>query len=163
MAKPTNQQVVRGAPEGDFDEFDEWFQEQKQQDPRFAGSVADATCRSALLVHLVRCRQVSGLSQAVVAKAMETTQSAVSELEGGITDPRLSTLQRYARALNCALRVHVEPVYQHGYIPLSLSPLEGGGVVDVGSFNISNGVAPTYTQAWTLRELGLSTSLHLDS
>lgn len=163
LTKPTNQQVARGAPEDDFDEFDEWFEVQKQQDTRLAGSVADAACRSALLVHLVRRRQVSGLSQAAVAKAMETTQSAVSELEGGITDPRLSTLQRYARALNCALQVHVEPVYQHGYTPLSLALLKGGGVVDISSLTISNGVAPIYTPVRTLPQLGPSTSLRLDS
>jgi transcriptional regulator with XRE-family HTH domain len=47
------------------------------------------------------------MSQKQVAQAMQTTQSAVSELEGGATDPRLSTLQRYARAVGAELTVHL--------------------------------------------------------
>lgn len=36
---------------------------------------------------------------------METTQSAVSDLERGTADPQLSTLQRYARAVGARVVV----------------------------------------------------------
>jgi hypothetical protein len=40
---------------------------------------------------------------------METKQSAISDLENGLTDPRFSTLQRYTRALGCVLVSRIEP------------------------------------------------------
>jgi transcriptional regulator with XRE-family HTH domain len=52
-------------------------------------------------------RGEQGISQAEVASAMGTTQSAVSDLERGATDPRLSTLQRYARAVGCVLHIGI--------------------------------------------------------
>jgi transcriptional regulator with XRE-family HTH domain len=110
-AKPTD--AVTAVPE-EIDDFDRWIEEEQRADPRLAGAIADAECRSDLLLFLINCRVGQRISQATVADAMDTTQSAVSELEGGGTDPRLSTLQRYARALGCVMRLHVEsqsPVY----------------------------------------------------
>jgi transcriptional regulator with XRE-family HTH domain len=49
---------------------------------------------------LVRRRQRLGLSQTEVAARMGTSQSAVARLEAGRSDPRLSTLERYAAALD---------------------------------------------------------------
>ena len=85
----------------------EWLEQGLSSDPRLAGAIEDAASRSDLLRELVEYRQARGLTQAEVATFMETTQSAVSELEGGTKDPRLSTLQRYARALNLVVRVSV--------------------------------------------------------
>src|SRR5262249_4305714 len=45
------------------------------------------------------------LSQAEVAEQMSTTQSAISEMEKLIVEPRLSTLQRYARILGLRLSI----------------------------------------------------------
>lgn len=44
-------------------------------------------------------RRRHGLTQADVARALGTTQSAIARLEGGAVSPRLATLQSYARAL----------------------------------------------------------------
>lgn len=52
-----------------------------------------------LLERLATVRRTRGLTQRDVASAMETSQSAISELENGDSDPRISTVQRYARAL----------------------------------------------------------------
>ena len=49
---------------------------------------------------LVQARQAAGLSQTEVAARMGTSQSAVARLERGDADVRLSTLQRYAAALD---------------------------------------------------------------
>ncbi len=73
-----------------------------------ARALEDATRRIDLLQELVTWRKQRGLSQQVVAGWMDTTQSAVSELESGRIDPRLSTLQRYARALGRELHVKVD-------------------------------------------------------
>jgi transcriptional regulator with XRE-family HTH domain len=76
-------------------------------DPRFAAAYEDAAVRAALLQACVSHRKARRLSQGVVAEVMGTTQSAVSEFESGSTDPRLSTLQRYVRALGCRLDVQL--------------------------------------------------------
>jgi transcriptional regulator with XRE-family HTH domain len=81
------------------------FLDEELRDPEFRGAYEDAMARSALLHALVRRRGECRLSQADVASRMGTTQSAVSDLERGAADPRLSTLQRFARAINCELHV----------------------------------------------------------
>ncbi len=56
---------------------------------------------------LVALRKANKLSQQHVAAQMGTQQSAVSELERGITEARMSTLVRYARACGAELVVTV--------------------------------------------------------
>jgi DNA-binding XRE family transcriptional regulator len=81
----------------DFEEFG--------RDPALAEAIADAQARSGLRATLVAQRKACGLTQKDVATAMETTQSAVSDFERGSTDPHLSTLQRYARAVGARVVV----------------------------------------------------------
>ena len=54
---------------------------------------------SELVDRLVEERLAMGLSQTEVAARMGTSQSAVARFERGDADVRLSTLQRYAAAL----------------------------------------------------------------
>lgn len=84
------------------------FIEEASLDPDFRHAFEDAEARSALLRNLVRARKWQRISQADAARFMGTTQSAVSDLEGGDTDPQLSTLQRYARAVNARLSAVIE-------------------------------------------------------
>ena len=55
------------------------------------------------IARLVRRRVASGLSQAEVARRMQTSQSAVARLESRHHDAQLSTLMRYAEALGLSL------------------------------------------------------------
>jgi transcriptional regulator with XRE-family HTH domain len=64
--------------------------------PGFAELAGD---QRELVDRLVEVRQTLGLSQTEVAARMGTSQSAVARLERGDADVRLSTLQRYAAAL----------------------------------------------------------------
>jgi len=66
-------------------------------------AVADASTVSDLITTLVGVRRESRLTQSVVAERMGTTQSAVSELERVASDPHISTLQRYGRAVGARL------------------------------------------------------------
>lgn len=57
---------------------------------------------------LVSTRIALGLSQTEVAARMGTSQSAVARIEGGQGDLRLSTLERYAAALELVVDWRVE-------------------------------------------------------
>ena len=61
-----------------------------------------------VIVLLAEARRTAGRSQRAVAAAMGTGQSAVSDLETGVTgDPQWSTLVRYAHAVGVVLDVTV--------------------------------------------------------
>jgi transcriptional regulator with XRE-family HTH domain len=66
----------------------------------FPGFSELADDQKELLGRLVELRLEQGLSQTEVAARMGTSQSAVARLERGGADLRLSTLQRYAAALD---------------------------------------------------------------
>ncbi|MFI9391955.1 helix-turn-helix domain-containing protein [Streptomyces bauhiniae] len=91
----------------ELDDLDELIGEELAH-PEFEAAFEDARSRSSLLRRMVGRRKARKISQAAVAERMETTQSAVSELESGGTDPRLSTMQRYARAIGCRLDVRLK-------------------------------------------------------
>ena len=69
----------------------------------FPGFEALARDTAAVIDALVRRRNELGLSQTVVAARMGTSQSAVARLEAGRSDPRMSTLERYAAALDTSV------------------------------------------------------------
>ncbi len=68
----------------------------------------DDAARLALINALIELRARAGLGQRTVATRMGTVQSAVSELERGYTEARLSTLQRFARACNGRITIRLE-------------------------------------------------------
>lgn len=62
-----------------------------------------------LLENCIRLRRLRGLSQAELAEQMGTSQSFVSRLERGLTNPRASTIERIAEVLDAAIRLEVVP------------------------------------------------------
>jgi len=62
-----------------------------------------------LLRQMLKARARAGLSQAQVAQKMGTKAPAVTRLESSLTSgshsPSLATIQRYARAVGCELKV----------------------------------------------------------
>jgi transcriptional regulator with XRE-family HTH domain len=75
----------------------------------FPGFEAFADDPDRVLRVLVKRRQRLGLSQTAVAARMGTSQSAVARLEAGRSDPRLSTLARYAAALDATVSYAIGP------------------------------------------------------
>lgn len=63
----------------------------------------------AMLDALIRERARRGISQEDLGREMGVTQSAVARFEGGERDPRLSTLRRYAAALDMRITFDVKP------------------------------------------------------
>lgn len=63
-------------------------------------AMVDAPLRARRLISSLAARRRSmGLSQTVVAARMGTSQSALARIEAGESDPRLSTIERYAQAI----------------------------------------------------------------
>jgi transcriptional regulator with XRE-family HTH domain len=98
------------ANEVDRSELDLFIEEQAQVTPGFASALADAALRSEIRAALVAQRKSLRIAQTDVAAAMDTTQSSISEFEHGVGDVFLSTLQRYARAVQLRLDIVLQPV-----------------------------------------------------
>ena len=64
----------------------------------------------ALAKELLAARTRAGLTQEVLAERMGTTKSAISRLEAvGGNPPSVSSLQRYAAAVGCTLKIELIP------------------------------------------------------
>ena len=70
---------------------------------RFPGFSAMADDPTELIGRLSELRRRRGLTQTEVAARMGTSQSALARLESGQADVRVSTLARYAAALDADL------------------------------------------------------------
>jgi transcriptional regulator with XRE-family HTH domain len=68
-------------------------------DPAYRAALEDAEQLHEILDKLVKLRKALGLTQKDVADRMGVRQPTVSSFENESSDPRLSTLQRYARAV----------------------------------------------------------------
>lgn len=68
-----------------------------------AENPTDALNRADVLTALVDYRKRKEIRQVDVARDMGIGQPSVSELERGMTSPRMETVQRYARALGLEL------------------------------------------------------------
>lgn len=81
------------------DFLDEIVDERTGRNAEFPQMVEAALRTRQLLRSLAERRRDLGLSQTVVAARMGTSQSALARLEGGESDPRVSTVERYALAV----------------------------------------------------------------
>lgn len=68
----------------------------------------DAELRQELFNSLVEYRKQSTMTQVQVAALMGVGQPTVSEFESGKVAPRLSTLQKYARALGLKIEFTIQ-------------------------------------------------------
>lgn len=86
-----------------YAETDEEFEQllaEAEADPNAARVAQETLQRLEFLSAVKQWRRAKHLSQKALASLLSTTQSAVSDFESGRVDPQLSTLQRYARALD---------------------------------------------------------------
>lgn len=74
--------------------------------PGFSGMADDVP---ELIGRLSELRRSQGLSQTEIAARMGTSQPALARLESGQADLRLSTLERYARALGTDISFALRP------------------------------------------------------
>ncbi len=91
------------------DFLDEVIEESTKRDPDFPRLLAEARERRAKLRGLAQLRSAKGLTQSQVAARMRTTQAVVARIESGDVDTKLSTLERYARAIDASFTWTVSP------------------------------------------------------
>ena len=81
----------------------------------FKAAYEDLEEEYAVIREMIAARCKSGLTQEGVAELMATTKSAVSRLESaGKHAPSLSTLKKYAKAVNCRLEIKLIPKRSNG-------------------------------------------------
>lgn len=91
------------------DFLDELVDERAARNADFPAMVEAAERRRKLLGALAERRREGEQSQTAVAAAMNSSQSSIARLETSATDARMSTLDRYARALGYRLQYHLIP------------------------------------------------------
>lgn len=89
--------------------FEAFVQHALAADLEARAAFEDAQSRGQLVDALVRLRRRLGLTQTQVASAMGVKQPTVSGFETEGSDPRLSTLQRYAHSVDAVLVWTVQP------------------------------------------------------
>lgn len=79
--------------------FKSMFPETDWTSPAVLAGNEDFNLYEDMMELLLKYRKEAGISQQQVAEYMESTQSAVSEIEALGSKPRIDTIQRYARAI----------------------------------------------------------------
>ncbi len=81
-----------------------------RQDPELARAYEEENLEREIARQILRLRRRRGWTQAQLAEALHTKQSAVARLEGGAYRPSLATLDRIGRVLGARLEVRLTPV-----------------------------------------------------
>jgi DNA-binding XRE family transcriptional regulator len=84
------------------------------KDPEFTAEYDALEEEFSLLDELLKARNKVNMTQADVAKEMNTKASAVARIESGggskKHSPSITTLRRYAKAVGCRLKIELEPM-----------------------------------------------------
>lgn len=84
-----------------------YIQKRKKRDAEFALDSVSGYEQFKIGVMLRVAREEAGLTQEALARKLHTKKSAISRIENHAEDIRLSTLERFARALGKQLRIEV--------------------------------------------------------
>ena len=79
------------------------------RDPEFAEGLEAGYQDFKIGVLLRQARERAGLTQEDVARRLDTKKSAISRIENSAGSIRLSTLERYARAIGWQLSLELRP------------------------------------------------------
>lgn len=121
-----------------MDDLDQSISRRVLAGPEHVDLVDTEVRRRRLIARLVGLRKSNGLTQAAAADLMGVSQSVIAEIESGRTDVRLSTLERYARAVSRG-QVQLELVRDAwlgspvGSLAETLAPY-GGPALDAADF-----------------------------
>ena len=88
-------------------DLNEYIEKRKQADPDFAKDYETGYENFKIGEMLKQARLDRGLTQEELAVLLHTKKTAISRIENHAEDIRLSTLERYARALDKELRIAI--------------------------------------------------------
>ena len=88
--------------------FKEYLNKRLEKDPELAKGFWDGYEDFKIGVILKEARKNSGLTQEEMAKKINTTKSVISRIENHAKDIRLSTLEKFARALGRKITILIE-------------------------------------------------------
>lgn len=86
------------------------------KDPEYRAAFEDSSERHAVIDRLIQIRKDRKLTQKQVADRMGVGQSTVAGFENEGSDPRLSTIQRYARAVEARSYVTIHVALQCDWV-----------------------------------------------
>jgi ribosome-binding protein aMBF1 (putative translation factor) len=88
-------------------DVDRYIQQRKKRSLKFAENYESGYEAFEFSVMLRQARERAGMTQEIIAKKLRTKKSAISRIENHAEDIRLSTLEKYAKALGMKLRVQL--------------------------------------------------------
>ena len=88
-------------------DVEKYIAKRKNKSARFAKNYEADYEAFEFSVMLRHAREQAGVTQEAVAKQLRTKKSAISRIENHAEDIRLSTLEKYAKALGKKLRVEI--------------------------------------------------------
>lgn len=90
-----------------MNDLERYIEKRKKRDPEFAKDYEIGYAEFKIGVMLRQAREEAGLTQEELARKLNTKKSTVSRIENHAEDIRLSTLEKYAKALGKKLHVSV--------------------------------------------------------
>ena len=87
------------------------FEKELLARPGFKEALEETRLEYEIARALIKARLEKGLTQAEIAKRMNTKQSVISRVENARTMPSLAFLKRLAEALNASLQVQFKSRY----------------------------------------------------
>ena len=88
-------------------DVERYIEKRKKRNPKFAENFESGYDAFEFSVMLRQAREDAGITQEAIAKKLRTKKSAISRIENNAEDIRLSTLNKYAKALGKKLKVHL--------------------------------------------------------
>ena len=88
-------------------DLEKYVKKRKARDPEFAQNFEVGYSNFKVGVVLRKAREKAGMTQDDVARRLKTKRSAISRIENHAEDIRLSTIQKYAKALGKDLTVQI--------------------------------------------------------
>lgn len=85
-----------------------YVNDRKARDPEFAENYDEGYENFKIGAILKRARLEKGFTQEQLAKLLHTKKTAISRIENHAEDIRLSTLDKYARALDKEVKIVIE-------------------------------------------------------
>jgi len=88
-------------------DLQKYIQKRKVRDPEFAEDFDSGYEQFKIGVMLKQAREEAGMTQEELAARLHTKKTAISRIENHAEDIKLSTLEKFARALGKRLRLEV--------------------------------------------------------